>query len=163
VDKAIKRIHWLIQQVGDCWGGGPESGRLNANNIDLNRNFPDQFKEEDTKLNTKSELKEGRQPETQAVIDWIMDNQFVLSASLHGGAVVASYPFDDSQSHQFQGFYSAAPDDAVFKLLSQDYADRHPTMKKPDTCGAGFKDGITNGAYWYDLAGKFRCVSLIFH
>ena len=153
MEKVIKWIHWFIQQVGDCWGGGPESGRLNANNIDLNRNFPDQFKEEDTKLNTKSELKEGRQPETQAVIDWIMDNQFVLSASLHGGAGVASYPFDDSQSHQFQGFYSAAPDDAVFKMVSQDYADRHPTMKKADTCGVGFKDGITNGAYWYDLAG----------
>lgn len=27
-------------------------------------------------------------------------------------------------------------------------------MQKPDVCGAGFKDGITNGADWYDLVGR---------
>jgi len=50
--------------------------------------------------------------------------------------------------------YSASPDDDVFKTFSKDYADRHPTMQKPDVCGAGFKDGITNGADWYDLVGR---------
>jgi hypothetical protein len=44
----------------------------------LNRNFPDYFKS-----NTKRP-----QPETEAVKDWISKIQFLLSGSLHGGALV---------------------------------------------------------------------------
>jgi Zinc carboxypeptidase len=45
----------------------------------LNRNFPDYFKQ-----NTKR-----TQPETEAVKDWISKIQFLLSGSLHGGALVS--------------------------------------------------------------------------
>lgn len=93
--KVIKRLIFL--QEGDCWQGGPESGRLNANNVDLNRNFPDQFNKTDKLRRSQSELTEGRASETQALIKWIMNNPFVLSTSLHGGAVVASYPYDGSE------------------------------------------------------------------
>ena len=47
---------------------------------------------------------------------WIKANPFVLSANLHGGAVVASYPFDDSPRHR-TGFYSSAPDDDFFRQV----------------------------------------------
>lgn len=40
-------------------------------------------------------------------------------------------------------------------MLSLDYANRNPTMKKQEECGV-FKDGITNGAYWYDLKGGMQ-------
>lgn len=51
-------------------------GRNNSNNFDLNRNFPDQF----------VNITEPRQPETVAVMNWLKNIPFVLSANLHGGA-----------------------------------------------------------------------------
>ena len=60
--------------------------RYNANNQDLNRNFPDFFIE-----NTAT-----TQQESEHLIDWLSENQFVLSATLHGGAVVANYPYDNN-------------------------------------------------------------------
>ena len=81
-------------------------GRQNANSVDLNRNFPDQF---------RTQPFSPIQTETQLLIDWIESKKFVLSANLHGGSVVASYPYDDSARHRPDGVYSACPDDAVFK------------------------------------------------
>lgn len=81
-------------------------GRRNAQLVDLNRNFPDQFREKNN---------DAIQAETSAIIQWIEKTNFVLSANLHGGSVVASYPFDDSKRHRQEGIYSDAPDDAVFK------------------------------------------------
>ena len=72
---------------GEC--DNNRKGRNNAYNVDLNRDFPDQFVED------KGEL---RQPETEAAMAWITSWPFVLSANLHAGEVVASYPFDDSES-----------------------------------------------------------------
>lgn len=68
-------------------------GRHNAAGVDLNRNFPDQY---DTVL-MKRLKSQNRQPETIALINWITKNPFVLSANFHGGAVVASYPYDNSR------------------------------------------------------------------
>lgn len=53
-----------------------------------------------------------------AMMRWIKRNPFVLSANLHAGAVVASYPFDDSSQH-INGKYSASPDDKWFRHSAQ--------------------------------------------
>lgn len=53
--------------------------------MDLNRNFPDLVHDD---------ARKPVQIETQAVMDWLDDYNFVLSANLHGGAVVANFPFD---------------------------------------------------------------------
>ena len=163
-----------MAQEGRCYQRS-NTGRNNANNVDLNRNFPDQFHD---KMDRESLLR-GREPETLAAMKWIVSNPFVLSGNLHGGSVVASYPFDDSPRgalSSWQSFYSKSPDDEMFRRLATIYASHHETMKTGKVCpGDNFKNGkftknffylkvvkfrtpffhkgITNGAQWYD--GKF--------
>ena len=122
------------------------TGRNNANNEDLNRNFPDQFRKSGHTI----------QPETQIMIDFIENNPFVLSANLHGGAVVASYPFDDSATHKKSDLTRQSPDDALFKNLAIVYSTNHATMHTSNVCpGDHFPGGITNGAHWYDVPGMY--------
>jgi hypothetical protein len=70
--------------------------RENLRAVDLNRSFPDHFQN-----NTKP-----RQRETQAIQDWLTNNTFVLSASLHGGALVANYPYDNVKENSKFHWYS---------------------------------------------------------
>ncbi|XP_051521025.1 carboxypeptidase D-like [Myxocyprinus asiaticus] len=136
---------------GDCVGR--DEGRYNAKNIDLNRSFPDQF--ENIHVNGEDI------PEGTAVMRWILENKFVLSGNLHGGTVVASYPYDDSASHDVEGTYSRSPDDALFRYLARVYAENNPVMntgqpKCEESLSETFKDGITNGAKWYDVPGGMQ-------
>ena len=130
-------------------------GRYNHNDVDLNRDFPDQFGSWD---NYNINL---AQPETKVMLQWIREHPFVLSANLHGGALVASYPFDSNRDHIATGEYSAAPDDEIFKHLASTYATNHRTMSKEGEQADGFKGGITNGAYWYDVPGGMQDVNYL--
>jgi carboxypeptidase D len=69
--------------------------RANANGKDLNRNFPDFFQENMAVM----------QPETHAIVKWIRDTHFLLSANLHGGSVVANYPFDSYPGSKLGSFF----------------------------------------------------------
>lgn len=145
-----------VAKEGQCDGG---QGRYNARGYDLNRNFPDYFKQNH---------KRG-QPETDAVKEWTSKIQFVLSGGLHGGALVASYPFDNTNNAMFQSYSSApslTPDDDVFKHLALTYARNHPTMNQGQACKAGtpsFPNGITNGAAWYPLTGGMQDFNYVWH
>ncbi|XP_041739893.1 carboxypeptidase N catalytic chain isoform X2 [Coregonus clupeaformis] len=92
--------------------------------------------------------------ETLAVIKWMQNYNFVLSANLHGGAVVANYPFDKSRDPRIRGktTYAATPDDKIFKKLARTYSYAHSWMHKGWNCGDFFDEGITNGASWYSLS-----------
>lgn len=86
---------------------------------------------------------------------WIVSNPFVLSANLHGGSVVASYPFDSSPSHKETGEISLSPDNNVFTHLASLYASHHETMKTGQVCkDDDFINGTTNGAFWFDVPGN---------
>lgn len=134
-----KRAH-----VGDREG---ITGRTNANGVDLNRNFPDRF----------GRTEKNRAAETKAVMDWIAEYPFVLSANIHNGALVANYPYDNSESGR--SVYTASPDDVTFRQLALAYSLNNPEMKLGKPCPgdrSGFKNGITNGAAWYSVDGGMQ-------
>lgn len=159
------RIHLMPSMNPDGYEKGTEGdesghiGRGNANNIDLNRNFPDQY----------FPTTQAFEPETQAVMNWSKSIPFVLSANLHGGSLVANYPYDDNPQGQGK-VESPSPDDALFRFLAKTYSFAHPTMHLGKPCHEStfperlrggvldetFKDGITNGAYWYSVAGGMQ-------
>lgn len=54
---------------------------------------------------------------------WIKSIPFVLSANLHGGALVANYPFDsDMNSNNLNSQASYTPDNEVFTFLAKTYS-----------------------------------------
>ena len=80
------------------------------------------------------------QPETNAVKEWLSNIQFVLSANLHGGALVASYPYDDTPPRKtglFRGSPVISPDDDVFRHLATTYSFNHETMYLGAPCQPG--------------------------
>jgi len=142
-------------------GRGWVTGRANANNVDLNRNFPDLDRKLFRGRDVEQFTVKGLQPETKAVIAWILKVPFCLSANLHGGDLVANYPYDESVSGK-SSEYSQCPDDATFRQLAASYSEYHAYMAKPhkpcDMRGDDFgkRDGITNGAQWYSLKGGMQ-------
>ncbi|EDS33488.1 silver [Culex quinquefasciatus] len=146
------------ENEGNCESLSSYVGRYNAAQIDLNRDFPDRFDDD-----RKRHLRRNRQqPETVAVMNWILSNPFVLSANLHGGAVVASYPYDNSIVHHDCCEDSPTPDNHFFKYAALTYAQNHPVMKNGNDCNETFPEGITNGAYWYELNGGMQDFNYVF-
>ncbi|XP_018561193.1 carboxypeptidase M isoform X2 [Anoplophora glabripennis] len=144
-----------VSKEGTCDGG---QGRYNARGFDLNRNFPDYFKQNNKRT----------QPETEAVKEWVSKIQFVLSGSLHGGALVASYPFDNTPNSLFQTYSapSLTPDDDVFKHLALTYSTNHAKMARGVSCKSSqttFRRGITNGAEWYPLTGGMQDFNYVWY
>jgi len=159
-----------VAQEGRCNG---TTGRFNANAVDIDAEFPSQFDSanlrkrsfmEDTNPTRPTSVATLRQLETEALMRWITTNKFVLSASFHGGNLLAVYPFDDSPNHQL-GVVSPTPDDVLFKHLAQTYVSRHLQMnvreegegseggyRCPDKKQIG-QDGMINGNEWFPVSG----------
>merc|ERR1711994_892004 len=169
------RIHLLPSMNPDGWQkaaniGGKDYliGRNNANDVDLNRDFPDlnqvvyEGAEENNHLLRGADFDHRIQPETESVIKMIMDTPFVLSANMHGGDLVANYPYDESKSAN-PTQYTPSPDDMTFRNLALEYAGNHPRMSNPKTPGCDTPinefaqhGGITNGAAWYSVPGGMQ-------
>lgn len=111
--------------------------RSNANNVDLNRNFPDPV---------AGPHPDGKawQPETIAMMNLAQTNTFIHSANFHGGAEVVNYPWDTwAQLHA---------DNNWFIYISRRYADTVHANSSPPYM-RGFNNGITNGYAWYRITG----------
>jgi len=110
--------------------------RLNGNQVDLNRNFPDI-----RYANWESTM---RQPETTALMNLLKDIQPALSANFHEGAEVVNYPWDTwSRLHA---------DDLWYRKISRAYADTAQFYGQPGYM-TYLDNGITNGYAWYSLYG----------
>ncbi|XP_063864422.1 LOW QUALITY PROTEIN: carboxypeptidase E-like [Scylla paramamosain] len=177
---ATTRIHLLPSMNPDGWQKATDTGatdylagRTNNNSVDLNRDFPDldtiMFINEARHSRFNNHLMEQLshldyqpQPETWAVMKWIMSTPFVLSANFHGGDLVANYPYDASRSGAAHE-YANSPDDQTFRHLARVYATHHPEMADPTHPACfpgdnhfGDKGGVTNGAAWYSVQGGMQ-------
>ncbi|CAN1235223.1 Carboxypeptidase SOL1 [Linum perenne] len=104
--------------------------RGNAKNIDLNRDFPDQF------FPLNDDLL-ARQPETTAIMKWLGEIHFTGSATLHGGALVANYPWDGTTDGRYP-IYGAMQDwnyihAGCFELTLEVSDDKWPSIDEIPT------------------------------
>ncbi|KAM7021298.1 putative carboxypeptidase X1 [Passerculus sandwichensis] len=105
-------------------------------------------------------------PETRAVIAWMQRYPFVLSANLHGGELVVTYPFDMSRTYWKAQELTPTPDDGVFRWLATVYATANPAMASAERRPCHHDDftrygSIINGAHWHTVAGSMNDFSYL--
>ncbi|WP_452227047.1 M14 family zinc carboxypeptidase [Lacinutrix cladophorae] len=138
--------------------------RGNGNNIDLNRNYPD---------NVAGPHDDGEvyQTETLAFMALADANHFVISANFHGGTELVNYPFDNAYVSQY-----THADNNWFEHISVEYATHAQTDANSGSTSAApynYKSsymtddddwdgspsyniqspGVTHGAEWYRVYG----------
>ncbi len=111
--------------------------RGNANNVDLNRNYPDP----DDGPNPDGN---AYQTETLAFMNFASSRHFVLSANFHGGIELINYPWDT--------YAGAHPDEDYFIHVSEEYRDLCQS-NSPNGYFDALNNGITNGYAWYEVQG----------
>lgn len=112
--------------------------RYNANNIDLNRTFPDPFSGSSTK---------ALQPENQAMVDYAFGHRFRLSANLHGGAEVLNYPWDS-----FTSTMRPHPESDWWKAVCKRFVDTCRTQNSQYMSDVTHT-GYIAGGDWYIIPG----------
>lgn len=133
--------------------------RGNANNVDLNRNYPDNV----LGPHTDGEI---YQAETLAFMDLAASTHFVISANLHSGTELFNYPFDnayvkdyehsDGNWFEFIGIEYAthAQTDANSGHTSiPSYVNKTSYMTDDDDSSVFASSGVTHGAEWYRVYG----------
>lgn len=116
------------------------STRANANNIDLNRNYPDP-------KGGQHPDGEAYQPETKAFMAFADSMNFVMAANFHGGAEVFNYVWDT---------WSKAPPDKNWWIQEGVmYADSAQAKNSSymDDLYSGNNPGVTQGYPWYEVEG----------
>ncbi|MBN2663670.1 MAG: carboxypeptidase regulatory-like domain-containing protein [Bacteroidales bacterium] len=111
--------------------------RYNANNEDLNRDFP-------YPLGANAPY----QPETQDMMDFASAHNFVMSANFHGGAEVMNYPWDCWNSAQ-----NTHADDIWFYHVCSDYV-QSARIYNSSYMTSVVPSGVTEGADWYYADGS---------
>jgi hypothetical protein len=121
--------------------GFERSRRSNGNGSDLNRDFPDFTVDPDDTPN-------GRQPETQAVMQLHQDHHFVSAINFHGGAICFNMPWDTKSNRTRDQRFG---DDPLMLKVARQYADASDEMRN-----SGWDNGITYGYEWYEVDGGMQ-------
>ncbi len=132
--------------------------RANANNQDLNRNYPDNQnigRINGNSGNTSrlhfSSVGNSYELETIAFMKFEEANNIVLGANFHGGTELVNYPNDNT--------YSLHADHNYYEYISVEYAtncqNNSPAgyMTVDEDSGTFPSPGVTNGAAWYVVYG----------
>lgn len=134
-------INPLLNPDGAYYGGNGDSikfpKRFNANDKDLNRNFPD----------PRSGANPGGvyQPETLAMMAFLDTLTVTMSANFHGGAEVVNFPWDTwTKRHA---------DHAWFRNISKEYADTAQFYSPAGYLTSINPQGFVKGSDWYIITG----------
>lgn len=126
--------------------GYANGSRYNADGVDLNRDFPDRFTD-------PIDDPAGREPETQAFMNFGYAHRFVMGANYHGGAQVLNYPWDAVDGPPYY-----APDDQLFFDFGYGY-----TSRNTDLWNGGWPYGMTRGWEWYYVYGGMQDWAYYYH
>ncbi|CAN2388343.1 zinc ion binding [Pristimantis euphronides] len=162
---------------------GWANGRWNYQGLDLNHNFADL----NTPLWEAEDMEQVPEhfpnhyipipeyytmenatvaPETRAIIDWMQKIPFVLSANLHGGELVVTYPFDMARSYWMAKELTPTADDSMFRWLAAVYATSHRIMADDNRRICHYDNfmrvgNIINGADWHTVPGSMNDFSYL--
>jgi len=118
------------------------SRRANANNVDLNRNFP----------RVDGGTNNPIQNETQLTIDYANNHNIVMAANIHGGTECMNYPWDSWTSSQ-----NPHADQNWYYYISTVYVNEVRAVS-PSSYFDGPESynttGITHGGDWYVITGS---------
>ncbi len=142
-------INPLANPDGTYWRGNNDirnAVRNNANNVDLNRNYPNPFGGATKGSNPKG-TKDAVEPENAAMIAYFMAHNFKLSANLHGGAEVMNYPWDSFLSRE-----NPHPAKEWWEAVCHRFVDTSRTYNA-DHFNDTYASGVTAGGDWYIIEG----------
>lgn len=137
---------WIMPIVNP--DGVAVASRTNANNYDLNRNFPDGIVIPGLGSYAAASpmYQAGRQLETRALMRWSASRRFSAALHLHTGARLVCYPYGNNAAGTTEGYVSATPDHLLYRSLATSYARANTAMAESD---------IINGSAWYICSGEF--------
>ena len=125
-----------------CYKGGDNTVngaiRYNANNVDLNRNYPDPQAGQHPDGNVW-------QPETVAFMAFADSLNLTMSANFHGGSEVFNYPWDT--------WAMLHPDNNWYVREGAKYADTAQANAAAGYFTSVNTNGITDGYAWYQVTG----------
>ncbi|KAM9331518.1 putative carboxypeptidase X1 [Gastrophryne carolinensis] len=158
-------------------------GRWNYQGLDLNHNFadlntplwdaedneqvPEQFPNHYIPIPEYYTMENATvAPETRAIIEWMQKIPFVLSANMHGGELVVTYPFDMARSYWKAKELTPTADDPMFRWLATVYATSHRIMADDNHRICHYDNfkrtgNIINGADWHTVAGSMNDFSYL--